>query len=118
MKTHFPSAIDAGKRFPLLLRTTVGTVSGETVARFFLNIINLIEANGLIEKLQIPFQTSGHNNLIAYLPQHPNGKPFINYIQYEFSFNNKMIYINTNHPRFFAIRQGARLIDAVGIIVL
>lgn len=117
MRKRFPTVVDAGN-FPLLLHTSVGDIYGDTVKEFFWNVMKVIETNDLLAKLTIPFPTSGQNNLIAYLPTHPNGKPFFNHIKYEFSNSNKSVFINTNHPRFFAIRQGARIAEAVGIVVL
>ena len=111
---NFPTARDTGTGFALAVNTSAGSVSGDTVPEFLLNIIRLIDKKGAMGKLEIPFCTSGTNYLVARAPEHPTGKKFGSIVRYEMRSSGETIYINTNHPRFFAIRQGARLLEAAG----
>ena len=68
----------------------------------------------LLRKLTLPFTTSGTNNLVARSARHTDGRPFAVTLLYRPTVGNP-VYININHPRFFALRQGARLLEAVGL---
>jgi len=65
-----------------------------------------------------PSETSGENYLIARSPAHSGGRPFVNTLQLDLKGSRGVIYVNINHPRFFALRQGARLLEAAGLRIL
>jgi len=110
----FPTASHKGDTIPLALRVGDEVVKGRTVKEFFFNVLSHIDERGLMRKLALPFATSGENNLVARDPQHPDGRPFLAVEIFRPS-EGKAIYINVNHPRFFALRQGARLLESVGL---
>lgn len=107
----YPTAKDSG--FALSLTTNLGTVSGGSAAEFLLNTLEFLERHDLLSVISIPFSTSGNNYLLSFEDEHPNGRKFFSYKEYE--FRGSIIFINTNHPRFFALRQGARLLNAAGL---
>jgi len=112
---RFPTARDTGSGFPLAVTTVAGTVAGRTVPEFLINILWLIDKNERLGKLEIPFPTSGANYLLACSPEHKTGRPFSAFLRYESGRSKATIYVNTNHPRFFGLRQGVRLLDAAGL---
>lgn len=112
----FPTARDAANHFELAVRVERRTIAGRTVSAFLLNILRYIEDRGLLSSLELPVTTSGENYLVAKEPRHPSGRPFQTFAQYK-PRKGTPIYINTNHPRFFALRQGARLLEAAGLDV-
>ncbi len=113
----FPTASDTWRTIPLALRVGDEVISGRSVREFFRNVLSHIDERGLMRKLALPFTTSGTNNLVARNPEHPDGRPFASIEIYQ-SSDGKTIYINVNHPRFFALRQGARMLEAVGLKAL
>lgn len=116
--SRFPTARDAGTGFPLVLETSGGSVSGETVGEFLISVLRCIDEAGAWGNLEIPFRTSGENILLAYSPQHRTGRKFVAFRCYKPARREAVVYVNTNHPRFFGLRQGARLLEAAGIQVL
>ncbi len=109
--TRFPTSRETG--FPLELVVEGKVISGPTVPEFFLNVVNYLKLRDLIDEIEMPFKTSGANYLLAYEPYHPSGRAFGAYI--EMDNKGRRVYVNTNHPRFFALRQGARLLQAAGV---
>ena len=117
--THrFPTARDTGTGFALSIATPHGVVSGKSVREFLMTALRRIDEVGALEKLEIPFRTSGENYLLAHTPEHSAGRRFFTFEQYQPISRAASIYVNTNHPRFFGLRQGARLLEAAGIEVL
>jgi len=118
----FPSARDTGTGFPLAIKTTAGTVEGETVPEFLIAVLRHIEEAGAWKRLEIPLKTTdggtGGNFLLAYAPQHSTGRPFGAHVVFEPKGKKQSVYVNTNHPRFFGLRQGVRLLEAAGFDVL
>ena len=112
-KLQYPTARHTGDEVDLTLTVNGKTVAGHTVGDFLLNTIAFIDRAGLLDGIELPFSTSGANNLLAQKPQHPDGRAFNNSLEYH-SIGGTTLYINTNHPRFFALRQGARLLEAAG----
>jgi hypothetical protein len=113
-KHTFPTARNTSQIRALSLRVGLETVSGETVSVFLSNVILFIEARGRLSYLEIPFHTSGKNLLVSYDGHHSDGRLFSASCIYA-TKSGATLHINTNHPRFFALRQGARLLAAVGI---
>ena len=93
-------------------------MTGATVREFLENVLRKIEAEGAVGRIEIPFRTSGENYLIARSPAHSGGRPFVNTLQLDLKGSGGVIYVNINHPRFFALRQGARLLEAAGLRIL
>jgi hypothetical protein len=116
MPVKFPTARQAGTDFPLRVYVGSVAISGATVPEYFTNILRHVDDQELLGELPLPLQTSGENYLIATSPRHSSGKPFAHFIVYNGAAGEKL-YINTNHPRFFALRQGARILEALGIKV-
>ncbi len=112
----FPTAKDEG--FALALNSSAGAVSGATVRVFLLNVVRLIDSEGVLENLAIPFCTSGSNYLVSRSPKQPTGEKFVNYFVYKVESSGDTLYVNINHPRFFALRQGARLLEAAGFKII
>jgi len=112
-KLHYPTARHTGNEVDLTLTVNREIVTGNTVGNFLLNVIVFIDRAGLLDGIGLPFSTSGANNLLAQKPHHPDGRKFNNSLEYS-SISGITLYINTNHPRFFALRQGARLLEAAG----
>ncbi len=109
----FPTARNTGQGFPLLLYVGKEPISGESVAEFLLHVLAYVERLGRLQQLRLPFLTSGTSYLVAHEPKNAEGRQFSAHVAYITSAN-VTLYINTNHPRFFALRQGARLLEAVG----
>lgn len=112
---RFPTATDSG--FRLAINVLGNTITGKTVPEYLSNVLSFIEQRGLLDRLPLPFGTSGDNYLIAATPQQPSGAPFNAFVEYCSKGKAGRLYLNTNHPRFFALRQGARLLEAVGLSV-
>jgi hypothetical protein len=110
---RFPSARHSGT-ITLALLIGSDVVSGSTVRDFLTNILRFLDDRGLLETLVIPFGTTGANNLVSRDALHPDGRPFAVALCYRSSSGDDL-YININQPRFFALRQGARLLEAVGL---
>jgi hypothetical protein len=114
-KSHpFPTARQTGATIPLALRVGDEVISGGSVRDFLHNVLTHIDQKGLLKRLPLPFATSGVNNLVARSARHPDQRPFAVTLLYRPVVGNPL-YININHPRFFALRQGARLLEAVGL---
>jgi hypothetical protein len=114
-RSRFPTAKDTGEEVNLSLRIGAQTVSGQNVKEFLRNVLLFIDEAGLLEDLTVPFPTSGANNLVAGDARHPDGRAFVNALEYR-QKSGRILYVNINHPRFFALRQGARLAAAVGLV--
>ena len=113
-KRPYPTARDAGTSFKLALKVGSHIIKGDTVPEFLCRILRFIDESNVLENLSVPFYTSGQNFLLAVSPEHEDGRPFSAFRCFEAKDRTTIIYVNTNHPRFFALRQGARLLDAVG----
>ena len=111
---RFPTALDSGLKFRLAIKVGPDTISGRTVSEYLLNIVTYVDEKGLLDALPIPFATSGDNYLIATAPKQPAGTPFVSSVRYRRNKNGDL-FISTNHPRFFGLRQGARILQAVGL---
>lgn len=87
-------------------------IQAETAKSFFLEIIRFIEEEGKFWLISIPFHTTGQNFLISTQPFHPSGREFAAYET--FRIGSRTYYLNTVHPRFYALRLGVHLLEAAG----
>ena len=110
----FPTARNTGQAVPLLLYVGKDVVTGGSVAQFLLSVLEYVERRDRLAKLQLPFLTSGTSYLVSIEPKNAEGIEFRAHVSYV-TAENIALFINTNHPRFFALRQGARLLEAVGL---
>lgn len=113
-KRPYPTARDTGTGFKLALKVGSHIIRGDTVPEFLCTVLKFIDESNVLGNLPVPFHTSGQNFLIAISPEQEDGRPFSAFRRFEAKDHTTVIYVNTNHPRFFALRQGARLLDAVG----
>ncbi|GBR45088.1 hypothetical protein [Neokomagataea thailandica] len=118
MKSHpYPTARDARTSFCLAVNVGDQRITGDNVPEFLCAVLNFIDKHNALAELTLPFCTSGKNFLLAASPEQKNGRPFPAYRRFEGKDRTTHFYINTNHPRFFALRQGARLLEATGFTV-
>lgn len=112
MAVGFPTARYRG---PIALSLSVEgrPVFGRTVKSFLTAVVDHIIESNRFYQLELPFCTSGNNYLIAETPKHPGGRLFAAYTSIATPAGG-IIFVNVNHPRFFALRQGARLLKSVG----
>jgi hypothetical protein len=108
---HFPTAGHEG-RVNLRLRVGRTVLSGDTVRAFLVAIVEFIVEANAYKKISIPFTTTGQNYLLAKMPTHPSGRKFASFAKVK--FGQQLLYLNTNHPPFFALRMGDRLLRAAG----
>ena len=87
-------------------------ISGETVAKFLVAVFEFIVKKKALARISVPFRTTGQNYLLAKSPVHPSTRPFANFRQV--NVGGQTLFLNTNHPRFFALRQGYELLRAAG----
>ena len=115
-KTLYPTSKVPGADIKLALRTEKGVVSGPTSAEFLLAIMIFIEQHSSIQDDKIPVRTTGSNILVSWSPFHDDGRAFSSHVSYK-TLSGRELFINTNHPRFFALRQGGKLLEEFGLSV-
>ena len=113
----YPTARDVGDKVNLELYVNGKNVFGQNVRGFLYNVVAFIDSANSLNRLPLPFPTLGANTLASREAYHFDGRPFVNNVEYRLK-KGPSLYINTNHPRFFARRQGARLVEAVGLFPL
>ena len=113
-QAKFPTAKNTGSEVVLGVQVDDRIVSGETVGEFLYNVVAFLDELDRLASISLPFSTSGTNTLISTQPTHADGRQFNSVSVYERK-GISPLYININHPRFFALRQGARLIEAAGL---
>jgi hypothetical protein len=109
--TRFPAASYPGS-IDLRIVVSGEEIYGSTVRVFFVSVLKFIIQKNALSKISIPFKTTGSNYLIAEQPIHPSGRPFASFEK--MCTPRQTLYININHPRFFALRQGFNLLQAAG----
>lgn len=110
---QFPTA-NTTEYFSLELYVGDDRIYGNTVRLLFLTLFEYLEKKSKLSDLPIPFKTSGENVLVNASPHHLDGRGFVASLEY-ISKENQAYYININHPRFFALRQAARVLEVVGL---
>jgi hypothetical protein len=113
-QARFPTAKSTGSQVVLGVQVENRIVSGETVGEFLYNVVAFLHELDRLASISLPFSTSGTNILLSTQPIHADGRQFNSKSVYERK-GLLPLYININHPRFFALRQGARLIEAAGL---
>lgn len=116
-KIQFPTAKDSGGSFELALIADGELVCGISGREFLLNIVRFIDMHNRLESLALPFTTTGEAYLLASAPVHSSGHEFASIAAYTRTSDGGTIFINTNHPRFYALRLGARMLEAAGFEV-
>jgi len=110
----YPTARDAGTGFRLAVNVGGRRIAGDSVPEFLCAVLSFIDEHDALIGITLPFHTSGENFLLAVSPEQKDGRPFPAYRRFEGKDRTTNFYVNTNHPRFFALRQGARLLEAAG----
>jgi len=110
---NYPTAKHIGDDVVLALYIGDEMITGKNAREFLHNMIAFIEKSALLDRLGLPFTTSGSNTLVARSPRHSDGRDFVSSLEYR-PAKGGPLFINVSHPRFFALRQGVRLAEAVG----
>lgn len=64
------------EKLPLILVIDGHKIEGESVPKFYENVLEYIETKNIITQMTIPFSTGNRRYLIAEKAIHPNGNPF------------------------------------------